>query len=146
MWSVWLVFCDCGFHSVFPLKDKDKSLWKLPNGRDWLWGKLGLVLMVRALLSKSLLNKGSGVGRVRKNNGEVRQKQEFLWIHGKFPLVPVLLLQSPLTKSRLCSSALFHVCCSRDSPYMSQIILLGWNWQIYPFTCWWTFRFTRCIF
>ena len=26
MWSVWLVFCDCGFHSVSPLKDKDKRL------------------------------------------------------------------------------------------------------------------------
>ena len=23
MWSVWLVFCDCGFHSVCPLMDKD---------------------------------------------------------------------------------------------------------------------------
>ena len=22
MWSVWLVFCDCGFHSVYPLMDK----------------------------------------------------------------------------------------------------------------------------
>ena len=26
MWSVWLVFCDCGFHSVCPLKDKYKKL------------------------------------------------------------------------------------------------------------------------
>ena len=26
MWSVWLVFCDCGFHSVYPLMDKDKRL------------------------------------------------------------------------------------------------------------------------
>ena len=25
-WSVWLVFCDCGFHSVCPLTDKDKRL------------------------------------------------------------------------------------------------------------------------
>ena len=24
MWSDWLVFCDCGFHSVYPLTDKDK--------------------------------------------------------------------------------------------------------------------------
>ena len=47
--------------------------------------------MDRALLSKSLLNKGRGVGRVRKNNGEVREKQ-FMWIDGKFPLIPVLLL------------------------------------------------------
>ena len=26
---------------------KDNRLWKLPNGRDWLWGNLGLVLMDR---------------------------------------------------------------------------------------------------
>ena len=32
-----------------------RSLWKLLNGRDWLWGKLGLVLMGRAMLSKSLI-------------------------------------------------------------------------------------------
>ena len=31
--------------------------------------------MGRALLSKSLLNKGSGVGRVRENNGKVREKR-----------------------------------------------------------------------
>ena len=26
MWSVWLTFCDCGFHSVSPLMDEDKRL------------------------------------------------------------------------------------------------------------------------
>ena len=31
-----------------------RGLWKLPNRRDWLWGKLGLVLMGGAILSKSL--------------------------------------------------------------------------------------------
>ena len=32
-----------------------RGLWKLPVGRDWLRGKLGLVLMRRAMLSKSLI-------------------------------------------------------------------------------------------
>ena len=32
-----------------------RGLWKLPDGRDWLWGKWGLVLMGRAMLSKSLI-------------------------------------------------------------------------------------------
>ena len=32
-----------------------RGLWKLPDGRDWLWGKLGLVLMGGATLSKSLI-------------------------------------------------------------------------------------------
>ena len=35
MWSVWLVFCDCGFHSVCPLMSKDKKLMEA----SW-WEKL----------------------------------------------------------------------------------------------------------
>ena len=32
-----------------------RCLWKLPDGRDWLRGKLGLVLMGGAMLSKILI-------------------------------------------------------------------------------------------
>ena len=32
-----------------------RGLCKLPNGRDWLWGKLGLALVGRAMLSKLLV-------------------------------------------------------------------------------------------
>ena len=32
-----------------------RGLWKLPDGRDWLWGKLGLVLNGRAMLGRSLI-------------------------------------------------------------------------------------------
>ena len=35
--------------------EKDKRLWKLPDGIDRLRGKLGLVLMGGAMLSKSLI-------------------------------------------------------------------------------------------
>ena len=55
MWSVWLVFCDCGFHSVWPLGIRIRGLWKLPDGREWLKGKLGPVLMGGAMLCKSLI-------------------------------------------------------------------------------------------
>ena len=53
MWSVWLVFCDCSFHSVCPMTNKDKrhmeaSWW------ERLWGKLSLVLMGGAMLSRAL--------------------------------------------------------------------------------------------
>ena len=34
---------------------KIRGLWKLPDGRDWLRGKLDLVLMGRAMLGKSLI-------------------------------------------------------------------------------------------
>ena len=48
MWSVLLVFCNCGFHSFGPMI-RIRGLWKFPVGRDWLWGKLGLVLMGGAM-------------------------------------------------------------------------------------------------
>ena len=45
MWSDWLVFCVCGFHSVCPLMKKDKRLMEASWWRDWLRGRLDLVLM-----------------------------------------------------------------------------------------------------
>ena len=53
MWSVWLVFYDCGFHSVCPLMNKVKRLMEA-SWLERLWGKLGLVLMGKAMLSKCL--------------------------------------------------------------------------------------------
>ena len=44
MWSDWLVFCYCGFHSVSPLRDKDKRLMEA-SWLERMWQKLGLVLM-----------------------------------------------------------------------------------------------------
>ena len=35
--------------------DKDKNLVEAPDGRDWPWGNLGLVLMGGAMLRKSLI-------------------------------------------------------------------------------------------
>ena len=44
------------FSSVCPLWwRRVRGLWKLPDERDWLRGKLGLVLIGRALLGKSLI-------------------------------------------------------------------------------------------
>jgi len=43
--SNWLVFCDCGFHSVCPLMDKDKRLMEASDGRDWLRGKLPVLFL-----------------------------------------------------------------------------------------------------
>ena len=50
-----LVFCDCGFHSVCPLMDKDKKLMQVSCWERLTEGELGLVLMGRATLSKSLI-------------------------------------------------------------------------------------------
>ena len=35
MWSVWLVFCDCGFHLFALWWPRIRGLWGLPVGRDW---------------------------------------------------------------------------------------------------------------
>ena len=55
MWLDWLVFCDCGFQSVWPLMEKDKSLMEASWWERLTEGKLGLVLMGGAKLSKSLI-------------------------------------------------------------------------------------------
>ena len=54
MWSDCLVFCDCGFHSVCPLMEKDKRLMEA-SWWERLRGKLDLVLMGRAMFSKPLI-------------------------------------------------------------------------------------------
>ena len=69
--------------------EKDKRLWKLPDGIDRLRGKLGLVLMGGAMLSKSLIQfsiDGQGCvpsllfdlrpnyGRGSEDNGNLLQK------------------------------------------------------------------------
>ena len=49
-WPDWLVFCDCGFHSVCPLMDKDKKLMEASLSERWTVGKLGLVLLNKSLI------------------------------------------------------------------------------------------------
>ena len=41
MWSVWLDFCDCGFHSVCPLTDKIKTLMETSWWERLTVGKTG---------------------------------------------------------------------------------------------------------
>ena len=48
MWSVWLVFCDCDFCLSTLWWIRISGLWKLPDRRDRLRGKLALILMCLA--------------------------------------------------------------------------------------------------
>ena len=41
MGSVWLVFCDCGFHSVCPLMGEDKRLVETSWWEEEAVGKTG---------------------------------------------------------------------------------------------------------
>ena len=55
MWSDWLVFCDCGFHSVRSLMEKDKRLMEAFWWERLTEGETGVVLMGRAMHSKFLI-------------------------------------------------------------------------------------------
>ena len=66
MWSFWLFFCDCalvldavGLQFLLLLSAfwwmRIRGLCKLPDRRDWLWRKLGLALVSKAMPSKSLI-------------------------------------------------------------------------------------------
>ena len=54
MWSVWLLFCYCGFHAFCLLRDKDERLMEA-SWRERLLGKPGFVLMGGAMLGKSVI-------------------------------------------------------------------------------------------
>ena len=55
MWSDCLVSVTVIFSLSALWWSRIRGLWKLPDGRDWLRGKLGLVLMGGGMLSKSLI-------------------------------------------------------------------------------------------
>ena len=65
MWSVWLVFCDCGFHSVCPLTDKDKRLVEASWGEiltycPWIMFILSIFLVVLMGMEKDHHSKPGG--------------------------------------------------------------------------------------
>ena len=65
MWSVWLVFCDCGFHPVCPLTDKAERLVEASWWEGLAVGKSGScsdVCVGGAMLSKSLIQFSVGLG------------------------------------------------------------------------------------
>ena len=55
MWSIWLVFCDSGFHSVCPLMNKDKWLMEASWWESLTVEETGSCSDGRAMLSKSLI-------------------------------------------------------------------------------------------
>ena len=55
MCSDWLVSVIVVFSLSALWWRRIRGLWKLPDGRDWLRGKLGLVLISGAMLSESLI-------------------------------------------------------------------------------------------
>ena len=60
MWFLWLISVIVVFILSALWEIRIRGLWELPDGRDWPWGKLGLVLMTEAMLSKSLIQFSAG--------------------------------------------------------------------------------------
>ena len=107
MWSVWLVFCDCDFHSVCPLMWRAQAspgLWKLPDGRDWLWGNLGLVLMGGVNLNQIFCWVPSLLFGLRPNSGRSNDNNDDLLQKGLNPhcCFQCPALQQATEDSRLC--------------------------------------------
>ena len=84
---------------------KLRGLWKLPSGRDWLWVKLGLGLVGKMMLSKSLIQfyaDGWGCvpsprpnyGRDNVSNGDLHQKD--LCQHTSAPRTVVFSAPDPV--------------------------------------------------
>ena len=97
MWSVWLVFCDCGFHSVCPLRDKDKRLMGSFLIRETDWG-------------------GSWVLFWRAGSCSVNLQSNFLFTGGA--VVPPCCLtwgQTMVELMRITATSCMHHCtqCSR---------------------------------
>ena len=128
-----------------------RGLWKLPDGRDWLRGKLGLVLMGRAMLSKSLTQFSiAGLGCVpsrlfdlRPNYGGSNEDNDIqfsqfsgsvlsdsLWPHG----LQHTRLPCPSSTPRACSSSCPS--CEWCHPTISSSVV-PWSWlaQSCPTLC-----------
>ena len=110
MWSVWLVFCDCGFHCVYPLRDKDKRLmeafwWeRLTEGETGSYPD-GLAMLCKSLIQFSLEgwhSVPSLLFDLRPNYGGVNEDNVDLQ---KFPCTHCCT-QCP----RSCSKALLDLC------------------------------------
>ena len=87
-----------------------RGLWMLPDGRDWLRGKLGIVLMGRAMLSKSLIQFSvDGWGCVPSLLLDLRPNYQFssvvsdsLWPHESQHAGPPHPSQNPRVYSNSC--------------------------------------------
>ena len=124
MWTDWLVFCDCGFQSVWPLMEKDKRLMEASWWERLTEGETGSCSEGQ-MLSKSLIQFSvEGQGCVpsllidlrpnydggNENNGSLLQKVPcstatvWPWPCSRPPLthasVP-LLLESPLDSTEI---------------------------------------------
>ena len=133
MWSVWLVFCDCGFHSVWPLMDKDRRLveaswWeRLTVGESgsyfdgwgqqifnpvlyWWAGSVSSLLFVLTMV---------GVGNGGNGNGDLFQKNLCLHycIQCSWPHIRPLLTHASVWDSWTLTGKSGSVFCGDTVPF-----------------------------
>ena len=115
-----------------------RGLWKLPDGRDWLWLKLGLVLMGRTMFSKSLIQFSvdwwgcvpsffdliPNYGKGNEDNGQLLQK--YLYWH--------CCIQGP----RPCSRPLSKHASAVDSWTLRKVFVSLLLYSIDSFILYWS--------
>ena len=145
MWSVWLVFCDCGFYSVYPLRDKDKRLieafwWERLNEGETGSYSDGLAMLSKSLIQFSVEGWGSvpsllfdmkpDYGGDNEDNGDLLQK------------VPCTHCCTQCPRS--CSRALLTYASTRESWILTEslgqslvgsLLLSPGSWCTQDFVC-----------
>ena len=122
-----------------------RGLWKLPDERDWMWGKLGLVLMGRAMLSKSLIQFSvDGWGCVpsllfdlRPNYRGGMKKMATSFIRSHAHTAPH---SAPDAAAGYCwptpaSETPGHSQASLGQSLVESLLLLSWSWCAQGFVC-----------
>ena len=114
MWWEWLVFCECGFQSVCPLMEEEKNLVEA----SW-WEKLSLVLMGRAMLSKTLVQFSvDGWGCV----------PSLLFTWGQTMVEVMKIILTSFIRSQACTATLCPQPCSRWPPTHASTETPGHSW------------------
>ena len=128
MWLDWLVFCDCGFHSVCPLMEKDKRLmeaswWeRLTEGgtgscSDW-WVNPIFCRWVE-LCSLPAIYLGPNYGGGNEDNGDLPQKIPGMHCYTQCPQPSRVIILSQLKllfrAKRMCSVCVYEDLKNRQS-------------------------------
>ena len=104
-----------------------RGLWKLPDGRDWLRGKLGLVLMGVAMLHKFLI-------QFSVDGWSCVPSLLFTW--GQ-TMVEVMKMATSFKRSRACTAILSASNTAKGHPWhLPPLETSGHSWQVWVSLLW----------
>ena len=97
MWSVWLVFCDCGFHSSCPLIDKNKRLTEASCWKNWCFW----TVVLEKILESPLTARRSNQSILKEINPEYLLERLMLKLKHQFWGEELTLWKRPWCWERL---------------------------------------------